>query len=53
MWHYRIILSNCDCFVDDDNDLYIYVDNVLVWTEKGCGFDETMVCNILDTLGYL
>lgn len=53
MWHYGIILSNCDCYEDENGNLDIYVDNVCVWTEYGCGFDETIVCNVLDSLGYL
>ena len=53
MWYYEIILSNCDCYEHTNGDLDIYIDDDLVWTEKGCGFDETIVCNILDTLGYL
>lgn len=53
MWYYGVILPNCDCFVDDNNNLEIYVDDCLVFTEYDCGLDRDIVYNTLDTLGYL
>jgi len=53
MWYYGVILSNCDCFVDNNNDLHICIDDLEVFVERGCGFNRDIVYEDLSALGYL
>ena len=53
MWNYNICMIGCNCFVDDYNNLHIFVDDIEVWEESGVGFNEDIVYNTLCELGYL
>ncbi len=53
MWYYSVVLPNCNCYVDDYNNLTIFIDGCEVWVERGCGFNEGLVYDTLNELGYL
>ena len=53
MWYFNVWIKNCDCFVDEYDNLIVYVDNVEIARELDCGLDKQRVFDILEEHGYL
>ena len=53
MVYKNVWLADCVCEVNERDDLFVYVNGVLVGCERGCGFNRDIVYNILEVNGYL